>query len=125
MIRELMFAGLSNLRTLYMGGSHIHTIEQNSFKDNMALQLLNLQRNSIETLSRCIFDGVNHPTNLNKLQLKNNPLRCETLCWLKQAEVEGWITVDEASLTVCSGSGVLNGRKWDSIEEHELSCHSE
>ncbi len=113
-IREHHFAGLPNLQILYLFSNLLHTIEANSFKDNVGLTKLWLNDNSLQTLEQSMFDLNNHPTNLNNFQMKDNPLDCDTLCWVKQAEQQGWLTVYDPSSTVCAG------RTWDSLTECDV-----
>ncbi len=117
-IREMMFSGLPNLSELRLAINQIHTIELGSFKGNAALTELYFGSNSLETVSQSIFDPNNHPTSLN-FYMNNNPLHCDSLCWLMQAD-KTWITVGWASITGCVGPAVLAGCKWDSLTEQDL-----
>ncbi len=119
-IREMMFSGLPNLATLILSENRIHTTEPECFKDNSALTLLNLARNSLQNVSRCMFGFDNHPTNLDPFFMDGNPLQCgQDLCWLKRVDMT-WITVGWASGAVCAGPSALAGRKWDTLSEQDL-----
>ena len=90
------------------------------FTGNTALTYLSLARNSLETVSQCMFDSTNHPTSLDEFYINANPLRCgQDLCWLKQVDTT-WITVKNPSLTECPGPAALVGRKWDTLTEHDV-----
>ncbi len=122
-IREMMFSGLPNLAMLWLSFNQIHTIQSGSFKENVALTMLSLRANSLKTISPHMFDPYNvdnHPTNLTQLKLHGNALDCNTLCWLRQAEASGWISVAKPSITKCAGPASLNGTTWDSLTDQDL-----
>ncbi len=54
--------------------------------------------------------------------MRNNPLECGSLCWVKEAEQDGWIRVIGPHVTECVGPPALAGRKWDNITEKDLNC---
>ncbi len=121
-IREHMFTGLSNLYTLSLYSNLIQRIEPGSFKDNTALTHLYLNDNALQTLPECIFGLQDHPQNLYRFSIYNNPLLCDQrICWLKWAEDE-WVTVYRPDLTVCTAPGDLYSRTWDTITTQELKC---
>ncbi len=119
-IREKMFSGLPNLSILWLYENQIHTIESGSFKDNIALTRLALDSNLLQSVTRCMFDLDNHPSNLNNIKMFSNPLRCDQdLCWLKQLDTT-WNIVGGASSTACAGPAALAGRKWNTLMEQDL-----
>ena len=128
-IHTHMFWGLPNLAELYLGSNMVHTIESGSFKQNAALINLALYGNLLETVSQCIFDSLNHPTNLHFF-IFENPLSCnETLCWLKECETadNAWIILeellgDELHEVVCFGPKNLNGQRWNTLTTQDLNC---
>ncbi len=86
-IKHCYFSGIPKLKILYFGNNLIKSIEPWSFRENNALTELFLHLNLLETIPRCLFDLQSHPTNIKDFRMFANPLQCETLCWLKQAQV--------------------------------------
>ncbi len=122
-VGKLMFAGLPNLSDLVLWMNQLHSIDCLSFQDNTALSRLELYDNDLNTLSPCMFDLESLPTALDHLKMFNNPLQCnESMCWLLEAEGEGWITVDWAFMTNCAGPGPLATRKWNTLTTEEMGC---
>ncbi len=124
-IREHMFSGLPNLLMLMLNQIEIYKIEENSFHGNTVLAMLLLRDNLLSSVPQCMFHPDQHPTNLAQFSLDTNPLQCDTrLCWLKQSEAAGWITVvNFPASPVCAGPPAFSGRTWDSISQHDL-CNS-
>ena len=117
-----MFAGLPNLSWLSIYNNQIVTIEIGSFHDNIALTILWLYNNQLETLPQCVFDPSNHPAALNNLRIYNNPLQCNsTLCWLKHSDGT-WIRVYSGHLTECAGPTLLASQTWNMITTADLNC---
>ncbi len=115
-----MFSGLPNLDRLQLQENLIHTIEYQSFKDNVALTELYLHRNLLQTLPECIFTP-EHTENL-EVWVYDNDLSCnQSLCWLMYAQ-EDWITINDQEPIVCTGPGVLNGSTWDGLTTLDLNC---
>ena len=89
--------GLSSLSRLNLQNNRLlRTILPGGFSNLPRLELLHLHSNAIQTLSRNIFYSSTHPEwhplNL-RMSLDGNPLQCNaSLCWMKEAEAQGWIT---------------------------------
>ena len=89
-IRAATFEGMSELVEVGLGRNEISNIEPGSFTN---LLVLFVPANRLTTLERNIF-GNEHPTNLTLL-ISHNPLQCDNkMCWIKQGEEEGWLTLN-------------------------------
>ena len=120
-IREHMFSGLPNLLGLFLYKNDIYMIEDNSFHGSTALMMLHLYDNLLSSVPQCMFHPDQHPSSPTQFSLYTNPLQCDArLCWVKQAEAAGWITVNSPSSTFCAGPAAVSGRSWDSISQHEI-----
>ncbi len=90
-LKQDTFLGLTQCTALYLYSNKIHTIHSGVLDGLVSLTQLNLQGNELTTLPWTMF-GKEHPAQL-ELRLSANPLECNTsLCWLKHAEQEGWVT---------------------------------
>ncbi len=118
-IREKHFAGLWNLRSLILGTNLIHTVQDHSFKDNLALVGLSLNDNVLQTLKQSVYDRENQLDILN-MGVYNNPLECQSLCWLKRDQQGSWIALGSTPSIVCAGAGPLAGKKWESLTEFNI-----
>ncbi len=117
-----MFAGLVNLRKLFLPHNKIHTIEAQSLKNCRALEWLAISNNLLQSIPQAMFDLLNHPCNLGRFWMENNPLSCnQSLCWLKRADWS-WITVNYAHGTLCAGPDHLSGQRWDLLNIQDLQC---
>ncbi len=117
MIEKHMFADLPDLGDLRLQQNQIHKIQAESFKQNTALIRLRLEHNLLQILSDSIFDLQNHPAALNSFYLYDNPLKCESLCWLKDAN---WLTVSDPNLIRCEGTGTLGGCRWNELTAKDV-----
>ncbi len=96
-IQSGLFTGLTALEDLSLSGNNISHIEPGTFSGLPALTWLSLHSNALTTLPWTVFGSVGNPGNINHparlvFSLSGNPLRCDTsLCWIKQAEQEGWL----------------------------------
>ncbi len=94
-IRPDMWEGLNSLKTLILYVNEIHHISDGAFSTLPAVRSIYLNHNKLKVLSRTVF-GPNHPHRLD-LHLGDNPLQCDSkLCWMEEAEVEGWLKVHSA-----------------------------
>ena len=92
-IRADTFEKLPHLVKLELSVNRIFYIESGAFTKQRKLKRLYLHRNGLTTLRRSVFSS-QHKKNLTLL-LSHNPLQCDTtLCWIKQAERDGWITLN-------------------------------
>ena len=92
-VRADAFEKLQQLIKLGLGNNRIVDIEPGTFTKQTKLKILYLHRNRLTTLRRNVFNS-QHQTSLTLL-LSHNPLQCNsTLCWIKRAEREGWITLN-------------------------------
>ena len=92
-----MFEGLFSLEILDLSYNEISTVVPGTFSALARLQILSLTGNQLTTLAFDAFDApdypnaIGHPVEL-QLALHENPLHCDSrMCWLKEAEDEGWI----------------------------------
>ena len=108
------FDGLKSLKRLNLGHNEITHIEPGSFK-NLQLTELNLDNNRL-TNPMGKQDLINSQSLILILTLGNNPLRCDSkMCWIKQAERDGWITwhtMDGWGKPDCENYPTVN---WDHI----------
>ncbi len=116
-IEKHMFAGLLNLRDLRVHLNKIYTIQPDSFKDNMALARLEIQYNLLQSIPESVFDLKSPPLALHTFLIHGNPLRCESLCWLKQVD---WIYATYPHLILCGGTGALSGCRWNELTKQEI-----
>ncbi len=116
-IEKHMFSGLASLVDLLLYDNKISLIEPESFKDNQALRNLHLHCNLLQTISESVFDPLSHPGNLQYFYIWDNPLNCESLCWMKQVN---WLTVYNPQLILCAGNGALSGCKWNELKNHDI-----
>ena len=97
-VRGYMWLGLKSLDALDLGRNPLQTILPNGFGNLPNIGRLSLYKTGLRSLDKSIFnfddfpDSGGHPRKV-KLVLNGNPLQCDDrLCWLKQAEEDGWIT---------------------------------
>ncbi len=120
-IRRDMFSGLVNLKQIYLSTNKIHRIESGSFRDCSRLEYMLIEDNFLQILPETMFDFQNHPTDLQFFKVFNNPLFCnESLAWLKDAD-GGWITVENAANTICTGPDYLSGCSWNQLSIDDLN----
>ncbi len=93
-----MFANLPLLTLLNLDANSLHTVHSGALSGLPQLNKLGLRINGLRTLSWTAFISTesprhfDHPVSL-QLHLQHNPLECNTsMCWIKQAEEEGWLT---------------------------------
>ncbi len=77
-----IFSQNTVLTALWLTGNHFTSLPDGLLSHNTALVELYLRDNSMATINKKIFDSSNHPSNLERLWLKNNPLDCNTVCWV-------------------------------------------
>ena len=111
------------MAALYLHNNLIENIENESFKNNLALNRVELHDNLLRTLPGCMFDPLNHPSHIRHFRISGNNLSCnETLCWLRYAE-QNWITLYQPDQIVC-GEGALKDWTWDAISLQDLNCNT-
>ena len=120
-IKTHTFSGLINLKKLRLYSNEIHTIQENSFQNLTSLKLLNLHANKLKTLEQSVFDVTYHPSALDSLNLKENPLKCD--CLLSWLLVTDWLTVNHPSETFCARPPNLIGRNWDVFSTEDPICN--
>ena len=90
-IRGDMWIGLKSLKSLFLRDNNIIRVEDSSFSDLPKLEGLYLENNKLTTLSVNTFFP-NRPAKLG-INLHGNPINWDSaLCWLHEAQEEGWIT---------------------------------
>ncbi len=96
-IENKTFTGLIRLQRLHLEFNMIHRIYVGSFAQltsNLHIPdfYLDLRNNSLTTFSKTLF-GSHSSSNRLELGLGGNNLECNSsLCWLKWAELDGWLT---------------------------------
>ena len=120
-VRADAFEKLSQLMILDLAKNRILGIEPGTFTKLTKLKILYLHRNHLTTLRRTAFSS-QHQTNLT-LTLAINPLLCDKkMSWIKQAERDGWITLNytnQLGSWTKPDCGNYPDHTWDSIT---LSC---
>ena len=87
-----IFHQFPNLERLWLVNTSLTSIPPNTFASLTHLSMLNLEENNIQTLERNIFAS-DAPDALDMV-FSINPLQCDSrLCWIKEAEQEGWLSV--------------------------------
>ena len=112
-IRYGMFEGLVSLDNLDLKRNIISSIESGSFTSLSRLTHVNLEDNQLTT-----FDNLfSKPSSGSiSLYLSNNPLHCDSsLCWIKDAEKDGWIILKGPNPTCENYSNAY----WDDVD---LDC---
>ena len=111
-VRKEYWEGLDSLVELKINDNKIQDIHPDGLSNLLNVELLHLHNNNLKTLKSNVF-GDSHPARL-EVSLSGNPLRCdEDLCWLKEAERDGWLTWTQDYAPQCEG------REW---EEVEIEC---
>ena len=91
-IRMGMFEGLESLEALILTDNFICAIEHGSFTNIKQLKRLFLNKNELIFLDKEIFQ-MPFQAKLTLL-IANNSLQCNwRICWIKQGEQDGWITL--------------------------------
>ena len=99
-IRKEYWEGLDSLMVLKINDNGIQDIHPDALSNLINLDLLHLHNNNLKTLKSNLF-GDSHPVEL-EVSLIGNPLRCdEDLCWLIQAESDGWLTWTQGHAPRC------------------------
>ncbi len=107
-----VFDGLTSLEWLLFFHNNLTCLPPRIF-NLPALTILQLTSNKLVTLARTVFDASaypesdGHPAKV-RVGIGNNPLQCgRNLCWLKEAEKDGWLSWNSQSDSQpqCSGSG--------------------
>ena len=111
-IRKEYWEGLSSLIELKINDNRIEYIYPDGLSNLINLELLHLHNNNLRTLKSEVF-GDSHPVKL-EMSLVANPLRCDgNLCWMKQAERDGWLTWTPDHGPQCRGR---SNRGWYEVE---------
>ena len=120
-LNQGMFTGLPSLKQLSLRKNSLQTVHTGSLS-GLPLTHLLLDSNNLETLSWTMFvtdeaeGNLYHPTAL-QLELTSNRLHCNALlCWVKNAEEEGWLDWVREVAPQCSDRP---GVPWSSID---LKC---
>ena len=91
-IRGSYWAGLWELRWLFLQFNQIQYFWPSAFSNLPHLEGLYLKSNKLKTLSVSIFDPHHHAVILH-MTLQRNPLTFDSrLCWLHRGIEDGWIT---------------------------------
>ena len=88
-LKSGMFNGLISLEWLNLYGNYIARIESGTFVKLLKLQTLLLENNQLTTLDQKAFQTSDKELTIS---LRENLFECDKkICWVKQAEEEGWI----------------------------------
>ncbi len=102
------FRGLGHLKELHLCHNQIVFMSLLSFDDTPTLHLLSVHNNNLRTLDSRLFINIKRPL---LLYLRDNPLDCGTLCWLKQEESAGTILFQHQGMQPECTIG-----SWDSMD---------
>ena len=96
-LREEMWEGAERVKELDLRVNRIEKIPSRAFSQSENLEKLYLSRNIISVLNQDAFEGIefgaHHPV---EILLDSNLLVCDDrMCWLKEAENQGWVKVWE------------------------------
>ncbi len=121
-----MFNGLPSLQILALFNNYIKTIDPGALAAMPALREVTLGGNALKMLSMNIFSDdpskAKHPENM-KMTLNDNPLICNcSLCEVKQAEEDGWLTWWGGDSYACYAPECTNFARipWVDVD---LGCH--
>ncbi len=94
-LRAGMFNGLGKLQKLYATNNDISSIQDKTFDGLSSISHIMLEKNKLKHFDFAMFnpdDFTNgHPDSL-EVSLHHNPIVCDSrLCWLRDAEVDGWL----------------------------------
>ena len=90
-LKSGMLEGLTSLKRLNLGHNQISHIEPGSFRSLQLTELYLDNNRLIKPMQEKDLIGSQSLTLI--LTLGNNPLQCDSkMCWIKQAELDGWIT---------------------------------
>ena len=94
LIKRDRWDGLTSLRKLSLRRNRIGTLQAGAFSNLPNMKELDLRDNTdLKTLDSNIFEPNGHPNQL-LLDISENELDCDAaLCWLKEGEEEGWLTL--------------------------------
>ena len=122
-VRADIFENLYQLMVLNLENNRISNIESGAFAKFTKMKVLNVKGNELTTLESDVFSSQHHA--YLTLLLSGNPLHCNsTLCWIKRAERDGWITLNHRGTdTFWPKPDCTNypDHEWDNIT---LSCPS-
>ena len=121
--------------TFNLSDNHISSIQDNTFVNLRRLEILSLDHNRLESLSPGTFCGLesikelqldnNYLTSLPQdvfihlprpltIYLYGNQLQCnDALCWLRQEELNGTITLNRDGNRYIGNPVCVNGVNWD------------
>ncbi|XP_077136068.1 leucine-rich repeat LGI family member 2 isoform X2 [Ranitomeya variabilis] len=116
-IKDRMFSHLPSLQLLFIEGNKIETISRQAFRGLRDLTHLSLANNQIKTLPRDIFSDLD---SLIELDLRGNRFECDCkakwlFSWLK-------MTNSTVSDVLCTGPSVYRGKKLNEITSFDTDC---
>ncbi len=103
-IEKNTFYGLSELKSLWLSVNKISDLEADSFEHLTSIKEVFMRGNLLSSLQENIF-GNSHLLSL-QISLNRNPLKCidRSLCWIAQAENDGWVEFIPNGRPTCSDS---------------------
>ncbi len=117
-ISPQMWHGLDKIIHLDLTNISISFVPPNCFQNLPELNRLQLGANRLQTLHFNIF-GSNHPEEVY-VGLGGNPLQCDSrLCWMQEAEEEGWFHATETLYFDRPQCANFPGTSWD---DTDLGC---
>ncbi|XP_063315969.1 leucine-rich repeat LGI family member 2 isoform X2 [Pelobates fuscus] len=116
-IRERIFTHLPTLQLLFIEGNKVETISKYAFRGLRNLINLSLANNHIKTLPRDIFSDLD---SLIELDLRGNMFECDCkakwlFSWLK-------MTNSTVSHVLCSGPSDYQGKKLNEVASFDAEC---
>ena len=115
-----MFSDLISVEWLNLCGNHTSHIQPGSFVNLLKLQSLLLEDNQLTSLDQDVFQ-ISGITLI--LSLSRNIFQCDSrMCWVKQAEEEGWITWYKKSSTKPGGKPLCVNYADDDWDDITINC---
>ena len=120
-ITKYTFAGLSNLKTLYLYGNNISSIEQGALDWFDQPEQYWLSGNQLRYLPQSFTQSLTKPS-LTFVDLTFNPWFCDChLRWLKELQEKSEV-IQSPHLMVCHGPQILSGKAWDQLTAQNFTC---
>lgn len=120
-----MWQGLDSLKVLSLYNNDISEVPEFGFSNLPSIEEIYLIDTNLTTLEDNIFDpdlypdSDGHPENLT-LHIGANPLQCDCrMCWIKQAQEDGWMHPSFFAYSQKPDCANYPDREWKDID---LDC---